>query len=92
MQWGMPPLSNMLSNTQQALLEALTHKALFIQQMRKFSIKRLDTHLDLVREQMLMAYKNQQHKEYELLLEYESQIISAKFLKLEKDENLLKPK
>ena len=70
-----------MSNTQQALLEALTHKELFIQQMQKFSIKRLDTHLDLVREQMRMAYKNQQHNEYELLLEYESQIISAKFLK-----------
>ena len=35
-QWA---LFNMLSNKQQTLLDALTHKELFIQQMQKFSKK-----------------------------------------------------
>ncbi|MDZ4845235.1 MAG: hypothetical protein SH857_06760 [Chitinophagales bacterium] len=53
----------------------------YIAEMSNWDDKRLVKHLDLFQQQTQMAYKQQNHEAYELLQEYERQVICARLQK-----------
>ena len=71
----------MKSNTTKALEEAIANAEKFIEQMQKMDDKKLSKHLDLIREQMQMAFKQKNETAYKLLYEYEMQVIQARLKK-----------
>lgn len=66
--------------------DALKNAELYIKQMEAMNDKKLAKHLDLFRQQMEMAYKQKNHNAYELLYEYERQVIMARLRKLDKEQ------
>lgn len=54
----------------------------YINLMAGWDDKRLQKHLDLFRQQMEMAYRQQNHEALALLQEYEEQVICARMAKL----------
>ena len=59
----------------------------YIAQMIKMDDKKLSKHLDLFRQQMQMAYDQGNHAAYELLQEYERQVIISRVRKNFKGTN-----
>lgn len=66
------------------LLEATQNAEKFINQMKKMDDKKLVKHLKLFRMQMEIARETKNHKAFELLCEYERQVIEARVAKLDK--------
>ncbi len=65
-------------NTKIKLEEAIKNAESYIEQMKKMDDKKLRKHLDLFREQMEKAYKQKNETAFELLSEYEKQVIIAR--------------
>ncbi|MBM3436143.1 MAG: hypothetical protein FJY07_08035 [Bacteroidetes bacterium] len=63
------------------LEEALKNADVFIKQRMKMDDEKLSRHIDLFRQQMEMAYKQNNKDAYELLYEYEKQTIIARIKK-----------
>lgn len=64
--------------TSPKLDEALQRAQEFIEQMEKMDDKKLSKHLDLFRQQMEMAYQQNNDAAFRLLVEYEFQTITAR--------------
>ena len=73
----------MKSNRETALEDAIKNAERYIEQMVSMDDKKLSKHLDLFRQQMEMAYKQNNKKAFELLYEYERQTIIARVIKNE---------
>jgi hypothetical protein len=71
-----------MKTTHLKLEEAIREAELFIAQMEKMDDKKLAKHLDLFRAQMESAYRQKNFAAYELLCEYEKQVIAARVNKL----------
>ena len=65
----------MKSNTKIKLEDALENKESYIEQMKAMDDRKLSKHLDLFRAQMEKAYKDKNETAFELLNEYENQVI-----------------
>jgi len=63
------------------LEDAIQNADKYIKQMVKMDDKKLSKHLDLFRQQMQMAYDQGNHKAFELLQEYERQVIISRLIK-----------
>lgn len=68
----------MKSNTKIKLEDAIKNAARYIEEMQLMDDKQLSKNLDLFRQQMEMAYQQKNYDAYELLCEYETQIIIAR--------------
>jgi hypothetical protein len=67
--------------TERKLKEAIANAREYIAQMSQWDDKKLMKHLDLFREQKERAYKANNKEAFELLDEYENQVIEARALK-----------
>ena len=67
--------------TQHKLKDALLNAEKYIEQLKQMDDKKLSKHLDLFRQQMEMAYQQNNKEAYELLYEYEKQVIEARLSK-----------
>lgn len=61
-----------------------------IQQLLQLSLEKLGRNLDVIREQMEMAFKKKKYASYELLYEWEQQVSTARLLKLDSEEKCSK--
>jgi predicted solute-binding protein len=61
--------------------DAIQNADKYIKQMVTMDDKKLSKHLDLFRQQMQMAYDQGNHKAFELLQEYERQVIISRMKK-----------
>lgn len=68
----------MKSNTKIKFEDAIKNAARYIEQMQLMDDKQLPKNLDLFRQQMEMAYNQKNYEAYELLCEYETQVIKAR--------------
>ncbi len=68
----------MKTNTKRKLLDAIENASSYIEQMKTMDDKKLSTHLDLFQQQKEKAYKQKNETAFELLSEYENQIIIAR--------------
>ena len=68
----------MKTNTKIKLDDAIKNAQRYIEQMKTMDDAKLSKHLDLFREQMEKAYKQKNETAFELLNEYEKQIIIAR--------------
>ncbi|MDZ4757894.1 MAG: hypothetical protein SGJ10_07135 [Bacteroidota bacterium] len=68
----------MKNNTEKKLDDALNNAEQYIEQLKAMDDKKLSKYLDLFQQQMEMAYKQKNHAAYELLCEYERQVIIAR--------------
>lgn len=71
----------MKRNTQIKYEDATANAEAYIEQMKAMDDKKLAKHLDLYRQQMEKAYKTNNLAAYELLCEYERQVIEARLAK-----------
>ncbi len=71
----------MKSNTKIKLEDAIKNAEQYIEQMKKMDDKKLSKHLDLFQIQMEKAYKQKNEEAFELLSEYERQVIIARLSK-----------
>ncbi len=71
----------MKNNTSVKLEDAVANARQYIAQMQQMDDKKLSKHLDLFREQMQTAYDQKNHKAFQLLSEYEKQVIEARVQK-----------
>lgn len=71
----------MKSNTNIKLQDALQNAERYIEEMKTMDDKKLSKHLDLFHEQMQMAYQQGNHEAFELLQEYERQVIISRLSK-----------
>ncbi len=58
----------------------------YIKALSQLSFDRLGKNLDVIREQMMYAFKNKKYASYELLYEWEKQNIAARLLKFDMEE------
>jgi uncharacterized protein YaiL (DUF2058 family) len=58
--------------------DAIANAEAYIEQMKAMDDRKLAKHLDLFRQQMEIAYKTNNHAAFELLCEYERQVIEAR--------------
>lgn len=65
------------------LKQALKNRETFIAQMARWDDKQLQKHLNLFRQQMELAYRQQNHEAFALLQEYEEQVINAGITKFD---------
>ena len=65
----------MKTNTKIKLEEALKNAESYIEEMKTWDDKKLCKHLDLFQKQMQMAYEQRNHEAFELLQEYERQVL-----------------
>ena len=68
----------MKTNTKIKLEDALENAENYIEQMKSMDDKKLSKHLDLFRQQMEKAYEQKNETAFELLSEYEKQVIVAR--------------
>ena len=68
----------MKTNTKIKLEDTIKNADSYIEQMKAMDDKKLSKHLDLFRAQMEKAYKDKNETAFELLNEYESQVIIAR--------------
>ena len=68
----------MKTNTKIKLEDALENAENYIEQMKSMDDKKLSKHLDLFRQQMEKAYEQKNETAFELLSEYEKQVIIAR--------------
>ena len=68
----------MKSNTKIKLEDALENKESYIEQMKAMDDNKLSKNLDLFRAQMEKAYNDKNETAFELLNEYENQVIIAR--------------
>lgn len=61
--------------------EATARAETFITQMQQWDEKKLQKHLRLFQQQMQMAYEQKNHAAYQLLYEFEQQVITARLSK-----------
>lgn len=71
----------MNKTTQIKLKDAQQNAENYIEQMKQMDDKKLSKHLDLYRQQMERAYKQNNKEVFELLYEYENQVIEARLSK-----------
>lgn len=71
----------MKSSTNIKLQDAIQNAERYIEKMKTMDDKKLSKHLDLLRQQMQMAYQQGNHEAFELLQEYEQQVIKSRLLK-----------
>ena len=71
----------MKSNTSIKLEDAVANARQYIAQMQQMDDKKLAKHLNLFREQMQTAYDQKNHIAFQLLAEYERQLIEARVQK-----------
>jgi hypothetical protein len=71
----------MKTNITIRLEETIANAEKYIEQMQQMDDKKLSKHLDLFRQQMEMAYKQNNEEAYKLLYEYETQTIQARIRK-----------
>lgn len=71
----------MKSNTNLKLEDAVQNTERYIEEMKAMDDKKLSKHLDLFQKQMQMAYQQGNHEAFELLQEYEQQVIKSRLLK-----------
>jgi predicted solute-binding protein len=64
------------------LEEAINRADEFVRIMSRWNDKKLEKHLDLYREQKTLALKANKMEAFELLCEYEDQVILARLAKL----------
>jgi exonuclease VII small subunit len=65
----------MKTNTKIKFEEALKNAESYIEEMKTWDDKKLCKHLDLFQKQMQMAYEQRNHEAFELLQEYERQVL-----------------
>ncbi len=70
----------MRTNTKIKLNEALENAEIYIEEMKTWNDKKLSKHLDLFQKQMQMAYDQGNHEAFELLQEYERQVLRSRML------------
>ncbi|MCX6220939.1 MAG: hypothetical protein NTZ69_08115 [Bacteroidia bacterium] len=70
----------MKTNTKIKIEEALKNAESYIEEMKVWDDKKLSKHLDLFRKQMQMAYDQGNHEAFELLQEYERQVLRSRML------------
>ena len=68
----------MKTNTKIKHQDALENAENYIEQMKSMDDKKLSKHLDLFRQQMEKAYEQKNETAFELLSEYEKQVINAR--------------
>ena len=68
----------MKTNTKIKLEDTIKNAENYIEQMKAMDDKKLSKHLDLFRAQMEKAYKDKNETAFELLNEYENQVIIAR--------------
>jgi hypothetical protein len=68
----------MKTNTKIKLEDAIKNAARYIEQMQLMDDVQLSKNLDLFRQQIEIAYKQKNYEAYELLCEYEIQVIKAR--------------
>ena len=68
----------MKTNTKIKLEDALENAENYIEQMKSMDDKKLSKHLDLFRQQMEKTYEQKNETAFELLSEYEKQVIIAR--------------
>ena len=68
----------MKSNTSIKLEDAIKNTARYIEEMQLMDDKQLSKNLDLFRQQIEIAYNQKNYEAYELLCEYETQVIIAR--------------
>jgi len=61
--------------------DAIQNAERYIEQLKAMDDKQLSKHLDLFRQQMQIAYTQGNHKAFELLQEYERQVIIGRLSK-----------
>jgi hypothetical protein len=72
-----------VKSTQKIKLEVAIQNSLkYISTMSRWSDKKLEKHLDLFRIQKAMALKQKKYDAFELLSEYEDQVIQARLRKI----------
>ena len=71
----------MKNNTSVKLEDAVANARQYIAQMQNLDDKKLSKHLDLFRQQMNKAYEQKNDKAFQLLSEYEKQVIEARVQK-----------
>ncbi len=71
----------MKSNTKIKLEDAIKNAEQYIEQMKTMDDKKLSKHLDLFQMQMEKAYQQKNKEAFELLSEYERQVIVARLSK-----------
>jgi len=69
-------------NTTIKLEDAVQNTETFIEQMKTMDDNKLSKHLDLFRQQMEKAYRQKNFAAYELLYQYERQVIVARANKI----------
>jgi hypothetical protein len=68
----------MKTNTNIKYEEALKNAESYIEEMKTWDDKKRCKHLDLFQKQMQMAYEQGNHEAFELLQEYERQVITSR--------------
>jgi hypothetical protein len=68
----------MKKTTQIKYEDAIANAEAYIEQLKTMDDRKLAKHLDLFRQQMEIAYKTNNHAAFELLCEYERQVIEAR--------------
>lgn len=68
----------MKPNTKIKHEEALKNAESFIEEMKTWDDKKLRKHLDLFQKQMQLAYDQGNHEAFELLQEYERQVLASR--------------
>jgi len=71
----------MRTNKNIKLEDALQNAERYIEELKAMDDKKLSKHLDLFRQQMQMAYDQGNHNAFELLQEYERQVIISRLIK-----------
>ena len=71
----------MKSNTKIKLDDAILNAERYIEQLKAMDDKKLSKHLDLFRQQMQKAYEQGNHAAFDLLQEYERQVIISRLQK-----------
>ena len=71
----------MKTNKNIKLDDALQNADRYIEELKAMDDKKLSKHLDLFRQQMQIAYDQGNHKAFELLQEYERQVIISRMKK-----------
>ncbi|HAQ19650.1 MAG TPA: hypothetical protein DCR40_10530 [Prolixibacteraceae bacterium] len=70
----------MKTNTKIKIEEALKNAECYIEEMKAWDDRKLSKHLDLFQQQMQVAYNQGNHEAFELLQEYESQVLRSRML------------
>ena len=71
----------MSTNTKIKLNDAIQNAERYIEQLKAMDDKKLSKHLDLFRQQMQKAWEQGNHTAFDLLQEYERQVIISRIKK-----------